>query len=144
MRKALILALLFVGTLIAAGQSDTPAYHPAPPAKSAKLPPILGPEDLALAGFSNPVQTKGYLAASKVSSVLYQQPCYCYCDRHAGHKSLRSCFESTHAAVCGTCLQEAYYAYQQTQKHKTPQQIRQGIIQGEWKSIDLEKAAASL
>ena len=98
--------------------------------------PILPAEQLWGANFQTPVQKKAYLLAAKIPDVIYQQPCYCYCDR-IGHKSLHSCYESTHAANCGACLKELYYSYEQTQKHKTPRQIREGIIQGEWKSIDL-------
>ena len=72
--------------------------------------------------------------------MIYQQPCYCYCDR-MGHKSLHSCFEGTHGAECSVCLKELYYSYQMTQKHKTAAQIRKGIIAGEWKQIDLQSAA---
>jgi hypothetical protein len=37
-------------------------------------------------------------------------------------------------------MKEVFYAYQQTKLNKTPAQIRDGIIQGEWKQIDLEAA----
>ncbi len=37
-------------------------------------------------------------------------------------------------------MKEAYYAYQQTKLKKTPAQIRDGIIRGDWKAIDLETA----
>ena len=37
-------------------------------------------------------------------------------------------------------MKELYYAYQQTKLRKTPAQIRQGIIKGEWQQIDLEEA----
>jgi len=72
--------------------------------------------------------------------VIYQQPCYCYCDR-MGHKSLHSCFEGTHGAQCTTCMKELYYTYQMTKQHKTAQQIRKGIIAGEWKLVALQSAA---
>ena len=143
MKKPLVMALLFAVTLVAAGQSGTPAYNPAPPEKGVKVLPILPPEQLWGESFKYPVQKKAYLLAAKIPNVIYQQPCYCYCDR-IGHTSLHSCYESTHAAGCGACLKELYYSYEQTQKHKTPRQIREGIIQGEWKSVDLDKAAASL
>jgi len=143
MRKPLILGIVFLATLIAAGQSSTPAYNPGPPAKGVKLPPILPPDQLWGANFQLPYQKKAYLLAAKIPNVLHQQPCYCYCDR-MGHNSLHSCYESTHAANCGACLKELYYSYDQTQKGKTPRQIREGIIQGEWKSVDLDKTASSL
>ena len=34
-------------------------------------------------------------------------------------------------------MKEVYYAYQQTKLKKTPAQIRDGIIKGDWKAIDL-------
>jgi len=38
-------------------------------------------------------------------------------------------------------MKEAVYAYQQTQKGKTPAQIRAGIEHGDWIDVDLEKAS---
>ena len=37
-------------------------------------------------------QQVAYDVAQKIPGVLYQMPCYCYCDR-IGHNSLRTCFE---------------------------------------------------
>jgi len=34
-------------------------------------------------------------------------------------------------------MQEAFYAYQMTKKGKTAKQIREGVMKGEYKSIDL-------
>jgi hypothetical protein len=59
-----------------------------------------------------------------------------------GHNSLRSCFEGTHGAECGTCLKELYYTYTEHKKGKTAKQIRAGIIKGEWKQVDLQSAAS--
>jgi len=140
MRRICSIALLFVVTAIAVGQSGVPAHNPGPPKKGEKLPPILPDEQLWGANFQYPYQKRSYQIARKISSVLHQQPCYCYCDR-IGHRSLRSCFESTHAAQCPACMKEAFYAYRETQKGKTAAQIRDGIIRGEWKSIDLDQAA---
>jgi len=39
-------------------------------------------------------------------------------------------------------LKETYYSYAMHHKGKTVAQIRQGIIKGEWKSVDLESAAS--
>jgi hypothetical protein len=122
-------------------QPEVPAYNPGPPAKGAKLPPILGRDQLWGSNDQYPYQSHAYELAAKIPNVIYQQPCYCYCDR-MGHKSLRSCFEGTHGAQCSTCMQELYYSYEMTKKHKTAAQIRKGIIAGEWKQIDLETAAA--
>lgn len=122
-------------------EAPVPAYNSGPPAKGTKLPDILGPEQLWGANSQNAFQTHAYELARKIPAVLHQQPCYCYCDR-MGHNSLHSCFESTHGAECATCLKELYYSYSMNRKGKTAAQIRQGIIKGEWKQIDLQTAAA--
>src|SRR5215470_18994083 len=118
-----------------------PAFNPASPKPGSKLPPILGKEQLWGSNAQYPFQTHAYELAAKIPAVLHQQPCYCYCDR-MGHKSLHSCFEGTHGAVCATCLKELYYSYTMNKKGKTAAQIRKGIIAGEWKHMDLETAAA--
>lgn len=122
-------------------EGSVPAYNPGPPAKGKKLPPILGKEDLWGDNARYSYQTHAYDLAAKVRVVLHQQPCYCYCDR-MGHNSLHSCFESTHGAQCATCLKELYYSYSETKKGKTAAQVRNGIIHGEWKKVDLETAAS--
>jgi hypothetical protein len=145
--RALTLIFLFTVTLTMSAQwtaheeeGGIPAYNAGPPAKGAKLPALLTKADLWGADAQYPYQTHAYELASKIPTVLHQQPCYCYCDR-MGHNSLHSCFENTHGARCSTCLKELYYSYQQHQKGKTAAQIRAGIINGDWKSVDLQSAA---
>ena|SRR5437868_1641438 len=124
-----------------AEETRVPAFHATAPPAGAKLPPILGREKLWGDNDQYPFQSHSYELASKIDKVLYQQPCYCYCDR-MGHKSVRSCFESTHGAQCSTCMKEVYYSYQMSKQRKTATQIRKGIIAGEWKQIDLNSAAS--
>jgi hypothetical protein len=119
-------------------EGGVPAYNAGPPAKGTTLPPILGKEQLWGENAQYPFQSHGYELAAKIPSILHQQPCYCYCDRGMGHNSLHSCFEGTHGAQCSVCLKEAYYAYSLHQKGKTAAQIRQGIIKGEWKQVNLQ------
>lgn len=109
-----------------------PNYHTQPP--TGELPQTLDPEQ-----FDNPVVKNAYALAAKVKKVLYQQPCYCHCDRSVGHESLLDCFAGKHGSMCNVCMAEAIYSYEQTQKHKTPAQIREGIIHGEWQHIDGSK-----
>ena len=140
---ACLVAAIFAITAPAAiteDQGEIPAYNAAPPPKGTKLPPILTKADLWGADAQYPYQTHAYELASKIPIVLHQQPCYCYCDR-MGHNSLHSCFEGTHGAQCATCLKELYYSYVQHKKGKTAAQIRAGIIKGDWRQIDLDKAA---
>ena len=116
----------------AEADDSIPAYH----AQAAKgeLPETLKPEY-----FPNPMVKNAYSVAAKIKKTLYQEPCYCHCDRSKGHTSLLDCFASEHGSGCGTCIYEDFYVYEQTNKGKTAAQIREGIIKGEWKSVDAAK-----
>ena len=148
MKRATTLTFLIALTLAVSApwanseQDSVPAFHHAPPPAGAEMPPILGKEQLLDEGYSEPAQIHAYELAAKIPNVIYQQPCYCYCDRNHGHKSLRTCFESTHGAMCGTCMAEVFYSYQMSKQHKTAPEIRKGIIAGEWKQIDLKSASS--
>ena len=95
-------------------------------------------KQLADGGFTSPAQKESYKAAAKAPRLTYQLPCYCHCDRAHGHTSLHSCFETTHGANCGTCMAEALYAYKMSKKGLTPKMIRDSIIRGEYKQMDLQ------
>jgi|ERR1700690_3871216 hypothetical protein len=109
-----------------------PAFH-AQPAEG-DYPPTMDP-----ALFSNKMVFNAYTAAGRVKSVLYQQPCYCHCDRSQGHGSLLDCFVSRHGSGCDICMKEAFYSYEQTHLGKTPAQIREGILHGDWEKVDTVK-----
>ena len=98
------------------------------------LPATMDPEL-----FADPVVQNAYAVAAKIKKALYQQPCYCHCDRSQGHKSLLDCFASKHGSGCGTCIYEDFYTFEQSGKGKSAAQIRAGIIKGEWKSVDATK-----
>lgn len=144
--RSLTLACLFLVTLSMSAvwatpqDAGVPKYNSAPPAKGEKLTPILTKADLWGNDAQFSYQTHAYELAAKIQNVIYQQPCYCYCDR-MGHKSLHTCFEGTHGAKCAVCMKELYYSYQQNKAGKSASQIRDGIIAGEWKQIDLQTAA---
>ena len=108
-------------------EARVPAFHAAPPTNGAKLPPILGKEQLWGDNNQYPYQSHAYELAPKIQSVIYQQPCYCYCDR-MGHKSLHSCFEDLHASQCAVCVTEALMASDMQKNGLTPAQIRERII----------------
>ncbi len=118
---------------------DVPAFNSTAPTKS--MPPILTGTQLTGPYFSHAYQVTVYKMAAKIPGVLWQQPCYCRCDREMGHTSLESCFSGTHGAACATCMKEGMYAYQQTKLGHTPAQIRMGIERGDWMKLDLDKAA---
>jgi hypothetical protein len=109
-----------------------PAFHTQVP--QGPLPATMSPES-----FTDVVVQNAYRVAARVKKVLYQQPCYCHCDRSQGHESLLDCFLSKHAAVCGVCIREGFYAYEQSRKGKSGAEIREGIERGEWQQVDLAK-----
>jgi len=142
MNKPAILVLVAALAAAAFAQGDhVPAYNSSSP-QAGELLPILPADQRVGANFRYPYQVHAYELAAKIPGVLNQLPCYCYCER-IGHKSLHTCYESDHGAHCGVCMKEVFYAYQQTKLKKTPAQIRDGIIKGEWKQIDLEAAVST-
>jgi Protein of unknown function with PCYCGC motif len=112
--------------------SSVPAYHTQAPRGA--LPATMNPEL-----FPDPVVQNAYAIAAKIKRTLYQQPCYCHCDRSLGHGSLLDCFASKHGAGCNICIYEDFYSYEQSRKGKTAAQIRAGIIKGDWQSVDATK-----
>jgi hypothetical protein len=118
---------------------DVPAYHPSAPLKVSSLPPIMSGSKLTGQNFQYPWQKHVYQQVIQVSSVVYQLPCNCRCDRALGHTSLRSCFEGLHGTECSTCAKEGFFAYQQTKLGKKPAEIRAAIARHEYEKIDLDR-----
>lgn len=98
-----------------------PAYLQTAPSR-ASLGPTLAPEKFT--GLTR----DAYRVAREIPVTLAQMPCYCYCDRGMGHKSLYSCFEDDHAAHCAVCVNEALLAFKLEKQDKlTVPQIRDRI-----------------
>jgi hypothetical protein len=114
------------------GDEPVPAFHTEVP--QGPLPATMSPES-----FTDVVVQNAYRVAARVKKMLYQQPCYCHCDQSQGHESLLDCFLSKHASVCGVCIREGFYAYEQSRKGKSGAEIREGIERGEWQQVDLSK-----
>src|SRR5260221_11182832 len=102
------------------------------------------PDTLSPSQFTDVAVQNAYVLAARVKKILYQQPCYCHCDRSQGHTSLLDCFASKHGSNCGVCMREAIYSYEQSHKGKTAAQIRTGIERGEWREVDMSKYATPL
>lgn len=109
-----------------------PAYH-------AQLPEGQLPATLSAKLFTDPIVQNAYAVAGRNRKILYQQPCYCYCDRSQGHGSLLDCFVSKHGSGCEICMREAFYISEQLRKGKTAAQIRDGIERGDWQQVDSSK-----
>ena len=122
------------GAASRAAQNNEPA-----PAYHAQAPQGALPQTMDPAAFTNAMVQNAYALAAKVRRVLYQQPCFCHCDRSIGHESLLDCYVGKHASVCDVCMKEAFYAYEQAMKKKTAAQIRDGILHGEWQQVDTSK-----
>ena len=126
---------LAAGALRAADTENLPAYHDHPP--KGKVPETKDPAQYA----DNPLVRRVYELAGKIRPVLYQQPCYCSCDKFAGHGSLLDCFVDKHGEECAICQHEAVYSYIQHKAGKTAAQIRAGIVAGEWRQVDMSLSA---
>ena len=113
-------------------EEPVPAFHNEAP--QGQLPATLSPSQ-----FTTVVVQNAYILAARVKKILYQQPCYCHCDRSQGHTSLLDCFASKHGSGCDVCMREAIYSYEQSHKGKTATQIRAGIERGEWQQVDMSK-----
>jgi hypothetical protein len=135
---ALGLPLIVVPQRAASHSAQAPSAEPVP-AFHADVPKGPLPATMNPTEFSGVLVQNAYTLASRVRRVLYQQPCYCHCDRSQGHGSLLDCFASKHAEECGVCLREGFYSYEQSRKGKTAAQIREGIERGEWQQVDLSK-----
>lgn len=120
------------GQVPSSSVEPVPAYHDSAP--TGLLPQTLSPSL-----FTEPVAQNAYDIAARIKKVLYQQPCYCHCDRSQGHGSLLDCFTGQHAAECGVCTREDFFAYEQTRKGKKPAEIREAIEHGDWRSVDMTK-----
>jgi hypothetical protein len=114
-----------------------PAFHAHAPTQAESLPKLFSYTKLTGEDRAHSYQVEAFKKAALIPGVLYQLPCYCYCDRREGHASVHSCFETSHAAGCKECMKEALYAYAMTMKHATPAQIRAGLKRGEFRNVEL-------
>ena len=70
---------------------------------------------------------EAYAAARGSAATLDGVYCHCDCSKHAGHRSLLSCFESDHAAYCDICMGEANLASDMAARGKSLTAIRAAI-----------------
>jgi hypothetical protein len=74
-----------------------------------------------------PGTLEAYAAARAAPGVLDGVYCHCDCSKHAGHRSLLTCFESDHGAYCDICMGEAVLAAQLAARGTSLQEIRAAI-----------------
>ena len=106
---------------LSADHKSVPAHYETEPPGST-LAPTLDP------GSFTGKTREAYRVVREVPQLIAQLPCYCYCDRGFGHKSLQSCYVDDHAAHCAVCVDEVLAAYNLQKRGLTAQQIREQII----------------
>ncbi|HYT82633.1 MAG TPA: CYCXC family (seleno)protein [Gemmatimonadales bacterium] len=74
-----------------------------------------------------PGALEAYAAARSAPQVLDGVYCHCDCSKHAGHRSLLTCFESEHGAYCDVCMGEAMLAARFAARGASLQEIRAAI-----------------
>jgi hypothetical protein len=98
------------------------ARHPDPRAgitAEKVLPPELVPH--------TPGALEAYVAARTAPATLDGLYCHCDCSKHAGHRSLLTCFESEHGGHCDICMGEARLAAQLAARGTSLAAIRAAI-----------------
>jgi Protein of unknown function with PCYCGC motif len=106
-------------------------YHRRPPVQP--LPATLDPAVFA----DDRGAFVAYALAGKIRAVLYQEPCYCYCNRRQGHQSLLDCYTNQHGRFCDLCRKEAVFSFLETERGQSPSQIRKALARGRAWRIDL-------
>ncbi len=76
-----------------------------------------------------------YGVAIKSRDVLDYMFCYCNCKQSIGHKSLLSCFTDDHAANCGICQDQAFYASELADKGYDLAQVRMAVDKKFWRPL---------
>lgn len=109
-----------------------PAYRKQPIDRRT-LPATLEPSK-----FTTPYVVHSYRVAKEMPEALAEQPCYCYCDAGFGHGSLLDCHIDDHSAECGICVKETLLVEQLYRQGKTSEYIRQAIMRGDWKDVELK------
>jgi Protein of unknown function with PCYCGC motif len=75
----------------------------------------------------NPGAVEAYAAARRAPATLDGVYCHCDCSKHAGHRSLLTCFESDHGAFCDICMGEATLASDMASRGQSLRDIRAAI-----------------
>lgn len=138
-----LLLLLAAVTLASCGsgnpteaQTGTPANEPPVPAHyntEAEAQPL--PATMSAKLFSDPKLARIYEIAERIPAILAQQPCYCYCDRGHGHRSLLDCQRDNHSAGCAVCRKEVLLSDRMSRMGMNAKEIRASIVRGDWKQV---------
>ena len=109
-----------LGTQRASGRVVHPEPRPGVTAERV-LPPSTVPH--------TPGAADAYAAARGAPHMLDGVHCYCECAKHAGHRSLLTCFESEHGSHCDICMGEATLAASLAAQGSSLSDVRRAIDQ---------------
>jgi hypothetical protein len=118
----LVAAVAGVALAVVAWPRDARAGHPEPRSgvtAERVLPVSAVPR--------TPGSLEAYAAARANPQTLDGVYCHCECSRHAGHRSLLTCFESEHGAYCDICIGEAVQAAELAARGTALAEIRRAI-----------------
>jgi hypothetical protein len=107
------------------------AYHREPP--NQELPKTLDPTEFQ----DNKAAFAAYSIAAKIPEVLFQEPCYCMCDKFEGHTSLLDCYVARHGTVCHICQMEVLFIDEQHNLGKSIAEIRHALEDGSYSRLGL-------
>ena len=105
-----------------AGSGAVASHHPTPR-------PGITSEKVMPASFvpRTPGSSDAYAAARTHAATLDGVYCHCDCSKHAGHRSLLTCFEGEHGAYCDICMGEAMVASGMADQGRSLEEIRAAI-----------------
>ena len=105
-----------------AGSGAVASHHPMPR-------PGITSEKVMPASFvpRTPGSSDAYAAARTHAATLDGVYCHCDCSKHAGHRSLLTCFEGDHGAYCDICMGEAMVASGMADQGRSLEDIRAAI-----------------
>ena len=115
-------ALVALAGVLFLQQSASASPHPTP------RPGITAAKILPDAAVPhNPGALEAYAAARSAAATLDGVYCHCDCSKHAGHRSLLTCFEGEHGAYCDICMGEAMLASGMAKQGRSLTEIRTAI-----------------
>lgn len=121
----IVVGIIFVGFIVngCSGGSSREAGSTA----EFRIPP--GGEargTLSPAFFSGKI-SGAYKIAREIPDLLDKVWCYCDCEINSGHKSLKTCYTTEHAAYCDICMNEAFRVNELHKKGYSIEEIRKVI-----------------
>jgi len=115
-------AAIVLAAVLVSARPATAGAHPDP------RPGITAERVLTGAAIpGTPGAADAYAAARAAAGTLDGVYCHCDCSKHAGHRSLLTCFETNHGAYCDICMGEAMMAAQMASRGTSLTEIRAAI-----------------